>query len=533
VERKIVLFLSSLRSDASPKEYSCPDGSRTCGLQTNEAPVKYLLQKYSDISEILCIVTPEAKETAWEVFDKAVRACKPGVILTEIPYEEPENFNERPLAAILARVSPGQEILLETTGGLRNTIMQLLLLNRILSYRGVRIGEAVYSNFQKGMVEDVSHLFHLFDLVGGMQELTSFGSVRTLRTYYGTPADSPVMEELLASMERLNEVITLCRASQIDDSMKRFSAALQAVERQSSDPLMAQLLPVFRQKFGEKMSVLDLIEWCVENDMLQQALTLYTEMVPSVIMRYIKVPKEGRHMTRVDKKKEYEKEESVVFVKGFLKQACYAESEENSPVKALRDFINTRTNDLFAYVYENKNCDLRDNIRQGARNLKSVILAAYPEKNGKYHQDWAARIPPETDFLTKMNDQNWGSSLNKAYGMLQKGMNDMNLCLLLESSAYAITLDHLEKMLTESGYIVRCPISTIEAISRDYLYIKTLRNMTNHANSEETTDQELLMRYLSRYGYKPLAEVMTADLKQAIMQGLVRLRKLISEEEKK
>ena len=56
--KKIILFLSEFRQDAREKEYACPGDLWVTGRQTNEAPVKYLLQVFPDISEILCIVCP-------------------------------------------------------------------------------------------------------------------------------------------------------------------------------------------------------------------------------------------------------------------------------------------------------------------------------------------------------------------------------------------------------------------------------------------------------------------------------------------
>ena len=98
-----------------------------------------------------------------------------------------------------------------------------LLLSRMLSYKGIRTADAVYSNFNAKAVEDISHLIELFDLVGGMQELTSFGNVQTLCAYYdqqikrNQPRDEKIIA-LLTSMERLTETITLCRTAGLKNS---------------------------------------------------------------------------------------------------------------------------------------------------------------------------------------------------------------------------------------------------------------------------------------------------------------------------
>ena len=37
--------------------YACPDGSSVSGSQTNDAPVRYLLQTYPGVQKIICVVT--------------------------------------------------------------------------------------------------------------------------------------------------------------------------------------------------------------------------------------------------------------------------------------------------------------------------------------------------------------------------------------------------------------------------------------------------------------------------------------------
>lgn len=50
--------------------------------------------------------------------------------------------------------------------------------------QGVKTAGAVYSNYNQKVIEDISSLISLFDFIDGMQELTSFGNVRSLRSYY-------------------------------------------------------------------------------------------------------------------------------------------------------------------------------------------------------------------------------------------------------------------------------------------------------------------------------------------------------------
>ena len=119
---KIILFVSSLPRTLERAAYLCPDGSTVEGAQTNEAPVCCLLERYPQVSEILCIVTPEA-EPAYSYLCDMLKPAWPRLALRRIPYREGEDFNGAPLSAILSAVQAGDEILLDTTGGFLNDVM--------------------------------------------------------------------------------------------------------------------------------------------------------------------------------------------------------------------------------------------------------------------------------------------------------------------------------------------------------------------------------------------------------------------------
>ena len=286
--QKIILFLSDLKKDAPEKKYKCPDGSEVTGTLTNDAPVSYLLKAHKEIREIICIVTNLARETAWKHFEDVVREISSDVRLTPVSCEETQDFSETVIPAILEYVDVNDEIFLDVTGGFRNANMYLLLLSRVLSYKGIKPAGAVYGNLVTGAVEDVTPLIDMFELVGGMQEMTSFGSVKTLRAYYdklyksGRPKDEKILN-LLTAMERLTETITLCNTSAIDGRLEKFNKAMSEAET-CSDPLMKALLPVFQNKYGRKLTTTELIKWCVENGMVQQALTIYKERIPTYLL---------------------------------------------------------------------------------------------------------------------------------------------------------------------------------------------------------------------------------------------------------
>ena len=294
--KKIILFLSSLPEGAPLREstYNCKDqkGNRFTvrGRISSEAPLLYLKHCYPDAEEAICILTPSAKKTSWEPIQAYVGqaladAKLPPLRFSPIELQEKESFYQRPLREIQKLLAPGDQILLETTGGFRNTVMDLLLLSRILSYSGYETLDAVYSNFPTHEVQSVLHLIELFDLVGGMQELSSFGSIRTLQTYYNHHQDlqDEKVGHLLYTMRKLSDKITLCRTGGLEATIEDFNQALEAAA-DCTDPLMQALIPAFQEKFDKRMTTPGLIKWCAESDMIQQALTIYKERIPRYVL---------------------------------------------------------------------------------------------------------------------------------------------------------------------------------------------------------------------------------------------------------
>ena len=432
--QKIVLFLSELRKEPEEIDYRCPHGEPISGGQTNEAPVKYLLRENPGIAEVLCIVTPSAEKSAWARFQDTVYQFRNKVRCTMIPFLEEENFQNDVLPQILAHAENGDEIFLETTGGLRNAVMYLLLISRTLSYVGVKTAGAVYSNYNNREIEDVSHLIALFDLIGGMQELTSFGNVRSLRGYYQGREHVPEIDQLLNAVDKLWECITLCRAKQIPNRMEQFNQALGRAE-ECADPLMRVLLPAFSKKFGKRLTTPGLIKWCVQSDMLQQALTVYKERIPHYIM------------------------------------------VERSDI------------------------------------LKSIPTAPNPNMIKDYASVEEARFYEQ--FL-KM-----GANMHKAYyGSEVDSYNGER------KDPTVTTLEYLEELMPHSYFTTQYSIDRLKTIAMDYLYIRALRNMINHANDQETGSQQQLMEYLNQQtpAYKRLDEVKASDIRATILSALDHLQ---------
>ena len=550
--QKIILFLSDLKDGATGKDYHHQNDkdkrNPIPGVQTNDAPVRYLLRSNGAVEEVICVVTEKAR-SALAHFEQVVHEEAPGAKVVEIPYEEKQSFSDVAIPAILAEAERGDEIYLDVTGGFRNANMHLLLLSRVLSYKGIRTAGAVYSNLWTSTVEDVSHLFRLFDLVDGMQELTSLGNAQTLRRYYEAEpgTQDPDVKDVIDCMARLTEDITLCHTAQIKQRMDEFNHAMEKA-RECSDPLMRVLLDVFRATFGEEMTTPGLVRWCVNNDMIQQALTVYTEHIPDVIMGG-EILRRGSSVKNVSKK-EYENQAAVQFLRDFLTL-----SDRPSPKEAraanlrnqLHEYVVYRKEEILQWIWNQTNQTTLAppaEIAAGVENLVLVARLAYP--NGHFNASWADGLPPEKARLRELEERFERNAPGRVRGFINHvrtfSRNELD-CLLEEDipagstgsgshiQSYIRTLRDLPELLPGSGYEAACSFEQLAQISRDYLYIKALRNMANHANDKPTDDQDELMSYLMEYGYTHPAGASLSDIKDAILAALDNLHE--AEEGKK
>lgn len=427
---KIILFVSILPESSGEQSYSAPNGKQYCGRQTNEAPVKYLLDVHPEISDILCIATEEAqteykneknsranRDNAWKYFCAKIEKTP-----EKIDWKSGQSFESEIMPQILEKLEADDRIYLETSGGKRDNVMYLTLLSRALTYQGITIGQAVYSDFGECQIKDITNQYRLFDLIAGMQDMASFGNVGKLREYLNDTEKDDLIAELLNAMENLFENITLCRTAKIDDSMNAFNQALQNAAN-CKNPLIRQLLPAFRKKFGKdkQLTTPRLIQWCLDSDMVQQALTVYTERIPAYIIdtaKILNIPKEELESVPKNNRKGY--------------------------------------HDSCAVFFESKILQWKKGKQGGEDNYIATLKSL---KAGK-------RWPYNTSYQT----------------------------------------------------------TQLHQILLDYIFLKDIRNMTNHANAESTA-HKCHLKYYKENKYPDMNGMNMAELKQFIREAIGHLEK--------
>ena len=288
----IITNISTLSNDPKLWQYSSDLGIID-GVNTNEAPVKYLIRYIAKnnqkIDKIIAVTTNEA-EPALDAL-KASLKCFP--ISTPEPFMI--KFKENKFAETIREVSnefnSGDHVFIDTTGGFRNSSYFLMCVARILEYSGTDLIKAVYSKFEKdnpdnNRIIDVTDLYNMYDLINAVDAFTNYGNSHGLEQYF-KDTDEPAVKEVISAMNAFSDMISLCRTSELSGILSKLNSSLDKLSKTDTDKadiiLLKTLIPAVREKFymkNKRIEYPDIVRWCLDNRFIQQAVTIYVERMP-------------------------------------------------------------------------------------------------------------------------------------------------------------------------------------------------------------------------------------------------------------
>ena len=213
------------------------------------------------------------------------------------------------------------KLYIDTTGGFRNAAMLFLIVGRIMSYLGIEVANIFYTSWNKGKctVHEIKDIYDLLDLIAGFEEFLMFGSAKKLNDHYKldsfirTKGDQDLnqksINDLIKAMNRFSDVINISRRGEFKTELSYLAERLSKIrfDQDSSaedfnyqlikflrEPIEKEYTSLFEPKMLNINDDLSYIEWCLKHDYVQQALTLFKECVPTVLIErgIIEVDKE-------------------------------------------------------------------------------------------------------------------------------------------------------------------------------------------------------------------------------------------------
>lgn len=517
----------------------------------------------------------DKKQTTLEYFQQRVAGIVAPENIVICPYDEAKNMNtaltdvgamaERILEERKKYADEEYTLHADMTGGMRNASMMMLGVMRLLEYSQIKMGRVLYSNWERGRVEDSADVYRFFDLVAGAKEFVNYGSVIELNNYFAKEKEtSAELKGLLSAMENFSESIKLCQYGEFKKAIRKlgenielflqkldaqrdandrlFSTMLPKPDAQkdANDRLFYTMLPIIKKSYEPLLASdndLEIIDWCVKRGYLQQAMTLYTERVPEFIF--------DKGLLAVSDQAEAEIEDAY---KKFLKDrrgsrsyyiiAAHGQTPEDAKFKKIkRDFLDVLKKSLKNRKWDSAMVkqDLDDFVNQEEIRKDCEILWSHEacEKLSKLIQSWraalghvdeelAAQIQANAlfeEFLERREGKPEVSFDKKTfYAFVKYILNNASPDVLEKTFAIELELTNeymakvpritMKRNLDKNVFVCAKGIeaSLLDAID-DYKWVRDIRNSSNHARNDK--------------GY-----VEPSDVKDRIQEACERLKEM-------
>lgn len=304
----IITTLSTYNPKSTLREYTAENNKKYSGIQTNEAPTKYFLDCIKDggknLRKIIYIATEEVrkpiegKEQSWlELFHSEREqdyGCEIAAEIVEYNTTITAEAAAQNLFEQLKNIIDGQQyaFYVDCTGGYRDISYLTISIIRYLEYIGAKCENIAYSNISSSKIIRLEHIYDIYHLISGVSEFMSSGNAMQLQELANKRSMDKNVNDLIHSLVEFSNVINLCDALRIDETLNNVALSVEKFEKSSNDDfysaMLRVLLPIIKEKMylnkelvkDKKIDYLLLIKWCVEHRLVQQAVTFYVEKMP-------------------------------------------------------------------------------------------------------------------------------------------------------------------------------------------------------------------------------------------------------------
>ena len=173
-------------------------------------------------------------------------------------------------------------------GGLRDTQMLIQSIITLLKYENI-VPDDIYTvsydqRSRQGVIDLADKTYDINQYVVGMSEFLSYGRTKTLEAYY-KDQDS----EFIDIIKDISDSIQLCHIRKFDNAIKKINEYVDGyVDKGNYDDIFMETI---KSSFGLLMNkkgrnkVVNKVRWCVDNDFVQQALTIIESQMPTELLQ--------------------------------------------------------------------------------------------------------------------------------------------------------------------------------------------------------------------------------------------------------
>ena len=601
---KLILFLSPYKPYGRECIYKSKyDGTKyeIKGIQTPDAPTKYFINYLDEMGEeidtILCITSKKANnkvddkiyDSAFEDYEKMLNnfCYERGVKVPElmklnfdydfennVPIKDSDIYRDlfENIVKKLSRNKSSKDdkiedvIYIDYTSGIRDTSLLIILMIRYLEYTGIKCGGMIYSYYDnddqtKNKIIDIKSTYDLFELLDGVNEFTSFGKSKSLSNYYNNiwnekGENYKEISELIDVMDKFSETMSLCIVEDIDQIIYELNEKISAVKElnnkkdlsDNQNKLMVymflNLIKEIEKKFyldeGEEITYINLIKWCLDNDLIQQALTLYVEKMPEYYEEcgFFNKDDESLLYTINDSKINYE-DSSQVFYSGLFTNVKNIKKEEDNYPKDDSKPVKNEIQEFKSIIKENKFNILqrrKNYLKEYDKKIKKAIEEIYNIMDKMYTKDLRnvkvynkKRIAEFNEIIPTSEEKfvNWLDQQNKLLAYLlnisyknkpEKTFNN-NKDITYDKKINSINILKESKINPTWSEL---PLDDLLILMQDYLFFKIMRNQINHAKKSNLTST--VKEYFKEVGYD--IDITVNNIKTTMRKSIENIEKM-------
>ena len=490
------------------------------GCHTNDAPARFLLKlaEYNKepIDKIFCIVSKyvytnklphlknensklelEKDKTAFDRFSALIKnEVGPSIEIIPIYYDfdpNDEDFEPKDKPTYIynqIKTSDiGESIYIDYTGGLRDVNLLMIALIRYLEFKGIVCKDIIYSNFHSKprKIHSIRSTYNMFDMINGVSEFVGTGNARqlvNLQKKLENTTKNDNVNNFVNSLQNFSNAIALCNVGGIVDAIDSISNAINTLENDTSDDIFVQMFKTLIPTVKEKLyidktppSILDLSQWCLDNNMLQQAVTIYNERILSyyILNNYDDFRKELKDPIR-EYKGYKDIQEQYKNLSKIWDEFNDSDGKRNKYKKEISNYID----DEITKIYTNcKGSDI-DNIR----DCSVIVYKALTKIESQYTHG-------KTNGLSQY-------ILSKA----TKFQEFMNFFVNNEDTFVKYVKDQITKDIKPIFSLQELEKSNLKLwrAMKYYHAIKILRNNINHVSGDVGSMNETMQQYLEEKG---------------------------------
>lgn len=416
--------------------------------------------------------------------------------------------------SICENIAVGDKVYIDCAGGLRTMTNVVQILSKLLRYTGIEVSQTLYANFQneEKFIVDTAEFDKMLELADAFNEFMTTGKSRQLNNCFQKSNNRVEIEDLLSAMNEFSDRIRLGYVEDIDKVIKNIQESIQKCKSindatQIEDVILRQFLPVIQQRLvgnaynSNGIDYIRIIQWCLDNMLVQQALTLFVEKVPISLFQ-----------------------SGCIKYKGDVAKAKKEHAQERQKNKTLAfDWeVNAFYSDMFS---QKNNCSTTDSVEFAQKLKERVLCGIYNDDNDlnsmytaimTIKKNWSnphfTSTIPIVQRLCEFRKKN--KTLIKFEGFVNSLCNEPTTLIKIRDGIVEVpkkedkTLENKFKFIKEvrdhglnhADFVYKGLPDKFVPLLCAYVYAKATRNQINHASSNENLSTEH-KEFLKVYGY--------------------------------